>query len=140
MADENRLLSVASLKALAVIGGFSFILPLAAAYAFIMSNEGFGIGDLWAFGFWNLFFTVFLSLAGLVLLRPFATLPSPVRLTVALLIGVAVGFLWTLVVRFMLGPWLGAFSFPVLYCWVIGGTVTMPLTILLCGRPARALR
>lgn len=140
MTDENRPSSAAPIKALAVVACLSFILPLAVSYAFIVRNEGFGIGDLWAFGFWNLFFTALLSLVGLALLRPFASLPPPVRLIVASLVGVSAGFLWTLVVRFMLGPWFGAFSFPVLYCWVIGGAVAMLLTMLLCGRLAGAFR
>lgn len=31
------------------------------------------------------------------------------------------GVLWTYLVALALGPWVGAFSFPVLSCWVAGG-------------------
>ncbi len=36
-------------------------------------------------------------------------------------IGVLTGVLWTFAAALILGGWIGAFSFPVLYCWAIGG-------------------
>jgi hypothetical protein len=39
--------------------------------------------------------------------------------------GIGVGFLWTLANALMLGPWFGAWSFPVLLCWTTGGALSL---------------
>jgi hypothetical protein len=122
------------------IGASSFGVPLSAAFALLWSNDWFGSGDIWAFGFWNVIFTGLLSAGGLVLTKYLYLLPPLVRVLVAALTGSAIGFLWTLVVYVMLGPWFGAFSFPVLYCWVIGGAVALSLTQLVYAKFVRTLR
>src|SRR5215212_9694830 len=38
----------------------------------------------------------------------------------AVALGLLLGVLWTTVAASLLGPWIGAFSFPVLACWVLG--------------------
>lgn len=42
-----------------------------------------------------------------------------------IVVGVFVGVLFTYGVALVLGQWFGAFSFPVLWCWVAGGAVGM---------------
>jgi hypothetical protein len=141
MANEGKIHGVPRLlAALCCIVALSCGVPLLAAFAFLWSNEWFGSGDIWAFGFWNLIFTGLLSVGGLVLTKYLYSLPPLVRVVVAMLTGSALGFLWTLVVYVMLGPWFGAFSFPVLYCWMIGGAVALLFTQLMYAKFGRTLR
>jgi hypothetical protein len=83
-------------------------------------NGGFGAGDISAFIYYTIPFAIALSLLSLV----FVMFPKryPInRVLLALMIGAMSGFLWTVYNRWMLGLWFGAWSFPVLYCWMVGG-------------------
>lgn len=40
-------------------------------------------------------------------------------------LAIAIGFIWTICVAVLLGPWIGAFSFPVLYAWIGGAMAGM---------------
>jgi len=46
--------------------------------------------------------------------------PLLVRYVVGIGLGLALGFLWTLCVARLLGPWWGAVSLPALMCWMAG--------------------
>jgi hypothetical protein len=127
------------LAALFCIVALSFCVPLLAALAFLWSNGWFGSSDIWPFGYWNVLFTGFLSVGGLMLTKYLRLLPPLVRAVGATLMGTALGFLWTLVVYVMLGPWFGAFSFPVLYCWMFGGALALLFTQLVYAQTWRAL-
>ena len=96
-----------------------------AARVFLGSNGGFGAEDIRAF----LFYTVPFSVALVMLSFGLSVLlidvrPAP-RIIVALIVGASAGFLWTIINRWMLGLWFGAWSFPVLYCWIVGGAIGM---------------
>jgi hypothetical protein len=141
MANDVRLPNLPQwLASLLCIAASGFGAPLLAALVFLWSNDWFGSGDLSAFNYWNAIFTVLLSAAGLVLMKYLCLLPPLVRSVVAVLTGSALGFLWTVVVYVMLGQWFGAFSFPVLYCWVIGGATALLLTQAVYAKLGRALR
>ena len=86
-------------------------------------NNGFGGGDVSAFFFWSIQFGVVLSILSLVVLPFLSRLPLGARIAIGLGVGIFSSFLWTVLNRWMLGPWFDAWSFPVLYCWVIGGVV-----------------
>jgi hypothetical protein len=96
------------------------------AAAYVAANRGFGVGDLGAMLLWSL------PLGGLVALvarvparlasrHPWQALLAAYAAAVAL--GLLVGVLWTVAAASLLGPWIGAFSFPVLACWVLGAVV-----------------
>jgi hypothetical protein len=90
------------------------------ARTLVAANGGFGAGDISAFVYSTVPFAAALLLMSLVIL----VLPKrhPIfRVAVALIIGALSGFIWTVFNRWMLGPWFGAWSFPVLYCWMVGG-------------------
>jgi hypothetical protein len=93
-------------------------------------NGGFGKGDISAFFVSTIPFGIVLLLFSLVALPFFSRLPLGFRITVGLIAGILSGFLWTILNRWMLGPWFGAWSFPVLYCWIIGGVVGFVSAIL----------
>jgi len=96
-----------------------------AARVFVGLNGEFGTREIPPF----LFYTIPFSLAlvvlsfGLLVLQPHSR--PAVRIVVALIVGTSAGFVWTLINRWMLGLWFGAWSFPVLYCWMVGGATGM---------------
>jgi hypothetical protein len=108
-------------------------------------NDGFGRGDVSAFFVSSIPFGIVLLILSLVVLPFMSNLPATVRMAVGLVIGILSGFLWTLFNRWMLGPWFGAWSFPVLYCWVVGGVVgfvgaiVVQKAILMIGATEEAL-
>jgi hypothetical protein len=88
-----------------------------AALAYIASNAWFGVGDVPAMAFWSLP----LVLLVYVLLRfPwFGASPNVLRAYIfAVVFGMGAGLVWSLAAGLLLGPWIGAFSFPALACWL----------------------
>lgn len=96
---------------------------VAAAIAFLATNEWFGAGDLPGMVVWSL------PLAGLIYVsfRPVVArlaAASPVwRYVVLVVLGGLLGLAWTVAAALLLGGWILAFSFPVLFCWISGGLV-----------------
>jgi len=97
------------------------VAAVACAALYLSLNDWFGAGDLPAMVIWSL------PLGGLVSFSIGRALPRGSRRsqrarTAALgTIGALTGILWTFAAALILGGWIGAFSFPVLYCWAIGG-------------------
>ena len=101
--------------ALASIGAAGLAQALAAFT--VAKNHGFGRGDLASYAFWNLLFAIYLYAAATVLQPRLQVRRVGVRVFAWTLVGAVAGFLWTWIVAAVLGPWIGAFSFPVLYIW-----------------------
>jgi hypothetical protein len=96
-------------------------------------NNDFGAGDMPAFLYWTALFAISLLLPAVlfgVLLRKAGTIN---RLWVGILLGGLAGLGWTYLNLGFLGPWFGAWSFNVLYCWIAGGVFGI-LTVALIGR------
>ncbi len=96
-------------------------------------KHGFGAADMYAFLFWTSLFAVALLLPALafaLLLRSARTIN---RVWIGVLLGSLAGFGWTLLNFAMLGPWFGAWSFNVLYCWIVGGAMGI-LVVALFGQ------
>lgn len=96
-----------------------------AARVFVRSNGGNDAGDIPPFVFYTIPFSVALIVLsfGLLILLPNVRLA--LRIIVGLIVGASAGFLWTIINRWMLGMWFGAWGFPVLYCWIVGGVLGM---------------
>jgi hypothetical protein len=113
----------------AIAGVVSVVLSFLAAIVFLAANSWFGAGDLRSFAYWSIMFAVvsfcIAAVVRVALLRRGAAL----RYFLAAFCGLATGFAFTWVVAFLLGPWFGAFSFPVLYCWMLGGLGSMLFTV-----------
>jgi hypothetical protein len=58
------------------------------------------------------------------------------RVWLGILLGGLAGLGWTYLNLGFLGPWFGAWSFNVLYCWIVGGVFGI-LTVALIGRRQR---
>ena len=93
---------------------------LATAVVFLSANHWFGLGDLTAFLFWSTLLAIPSASVATVYGRLATRLNRYVAVIVALVAGVILGYASTLVVWKILGPWFGAFSFPVFYCWMAG--------------------
>jgi hypothetical protein len=58
---------------------------------------------------------------------------ASVAYPLAILIGGVFGFLAFVLAAFVLGGWLGAFSFPVFFCWLFGGVIGL-VAVVWAGR------
>ena len=94
---------------------------LIAEQVYVAAHEGFGAGDIWAFAFWLAQLSIVVGIVALAL----GTLGcrSWFRHTLSIFVGLVGGYVWTWFVYFTLGPWFGAFSFPVLHFWMLGAVV-----------------
>jgi len=99
-------------------------------------NNGFGTGDVAAFLYWSGLFAVALLLPALVFALLSRNLRTINRIWIGALVGGLAGFGWTLANLKMLGPWFGAWSFNVLYCWIAGGAVGI-LVVAVFGQSRR---
>jgi hypothetical protein len=91
------------------------------ATLYVRSREGFGSGDLSGYAIWNIAFAGFIVVLNTLLHRRLS-LPKPGFRRLAWgIIGGFAGLAWTWIVAETLGPWILAFSFPVLYIWSIAG-------------------
>lgn len=102
----------------------------ALAWGFVARNGGFGAGDLSALFYSTIPYAVMLWLSSLVVLALLTRVPFYLAVILGLVIGSASGFFWTLFNRWMLGPWFGAWSFPVLYCWMFGGALSLMVAVI----------
>ena len=110
-----------------------FVASYLVARFLLRLNNGFGAGDISAFLYWTALFAVSLLLPSVlfgILLRDAGTLN---RVWVGILLGSLAGLGWTYLNLGLLGPWFGAWSFNVLYCWIVGGVLGI-LTVALIGR------
>jgi hypothetical protein len=71
--------------------------------------------------FWSLPLGIITAVTVGVLSRRLAVAKARWHYVALVPIGAILGLAWTIVVAFILGGWIGAFSFPVLFCWVFGG-------------------
>src|SRR5437870_2553489 len=98
-----------------VAGIVSVIGAVICAALYLSLNDWFGAGDLPAMLVWSL------PLGALVAFsvgRAFARVSGRsqrVRMTALATTGALTGVLWTFAAALILGGWIGAFSFPVLY-------------------------
>jgi len=86
-----------------------------AAEALLAMQREYGRGDLGSFLLWTLPFVpvVFVVTA----------IPWKENIFVAFILGALSGVAFTFLVRALLGPWMGAFSFSVGFAWCAGGAI-----------------
>ncbi len=83
-------------------------------------QDWFGKGDTYAFVFWTVPLAVGLSVTGKTIINLFRTSSFLLRLLFIILTAGLLSFGWAYCVALVLGPWIGAFSIPILYLWVGG--------------------
>jgi peptidoglycan/LPS O-acetylase OafA/YrhL len=99
----------------------SIISAVAAAALYLSFNDWFGSGDLVAMFFWSLPLGALVWFAMRRAGPRFANRRPRAQSAALGAIGALTGFLWTFLAALILGGWIGAFIFPVLYCWTLGG-------------------
>ena len=100
----------------------------------IFHSDLYGTGDLPAFLFWTIGLSITLLFLTAGLTRTTHGQSKIIKSVSWLSLGPLVGFAWTVFVAIALGPWMGSFSFPVLYCWMGGATVAALASLTI--RPA----
>jgi hypothetical protein len=91
-------------------------------------QDWFGKGDTYAFVFWTVPLAFGLSVTGKTIVNLFRTSSFLLRLIFIILTAGLLSFGWAYCVALVLGPWIGAFSIPILYLW-IGGSILQLLFI-----------
>ena len=93
-------------------------------------SRRFGVGDLLPFLYWTFVFAAILSLVAQMLVFTLGKVPAVSRYCIAGASGMLAGVLWSYAIAQLLGPWLGAFSLPILFCWMAGGASGIILAML----------
>lgn len=106
----------ALIAAVAAVG-----VPLVAAVVYLAAHDWFGAGDLWAFAFWSVPFAGLVTFVGHRLHAWLSTQSKHRRYALVVAGGALTGVCWTLALAAAMGVWIGAFSVPILYLWVLGG-------------------
>jgi hypothetical protein len=114
----------------------SLLAGFGAAVIYLALHEWFGSGDLYAFGFWSLLFSVLVSLLAIIYSKRFEHWSIWLRYTLASLLGLGLGIGWAVAVAFVLGPFFLQFSFPVVYFWMLGGMAAFVFCLFFNGRIA----
>ena len=100
------------------------------ALGYVEAHDGFGRGDLIPFSIWITPFGLAVGAAVLAGQRYLTKAGIAGIISYGLITGAAIGLLWTLALLWMMGPWFGTFSFPVLAILVVGGALS---TAVGCG-------
>ena len=133
MADPSNSQASASARLVFLLSSsVCFFASGLTAATMIAINHGFGAGDMWSFLFWSLPFAALIGVLNLFLTRLYCRLLFLIRYPVAILLGAIAGALWTYLVALFLGAWFGAFSFPVLPCWIGGASGAMVMAAGTC--------
>jgi hypothetical protein len=103
-------------------GVVNILICLIAAAVILFRQNWFGKGDTYAFLFWTVPFAVAISVSGNTILNFYRTTPFPLRFLLIVLTSGLLSICWTYCVFLLLGPWMNAFSIPVLYLWIGGST------------------
>ena len=106
----------------ALIAGVTATLgAILAAILYLAANRWFGAGDLSSMVIWSLPLGVLVGLAVRLVAARFTRAGRLWRFAALVAIGGGIGLVWTIAAGLILGAWIGAFSFPVLFCWFAGG-------------------
>ena len=103
-------------------GLINILTCLVAVTIVLYRQDWFGKGDTYAFVFWTVPLAIGLSVTGKTIINLFRTSSFLFRLLFIILIAGLLSFGWAYCVALVLGPWIGAFSIPILYLWV-GGSI-----------------
>ena len=113
------------LKVFLWTAGATIVSALLAGLVAVALQRGFGASDLSALAFWSAPLALVTASIAAIIGTAIARWSLALKYLIGLALGSVSGFLWTMVVATLLGPWFGAFSLPVLACWVVGGVCGM---------------
>lgn len=96
----------------------------AIAAVYVWANGGFGASDLPAFAFWCGAYAIYLGITWWLLGPLIHGKRFLVRAGQAIVLGALASAVFTLALAVGMGPWIGAFAFPVGLVWVLAGAGT----------------
>jgi hypothetical protein len=104
------------------------------AFLYVAANDWFGASDIASFAFWSAPFAVLMAAVALLSRSWLQQASRTRRIILSALLGLCYGLVWTVAVALGMGPWIGAFSFPILYLWMLGGLSAMLIWAAFVGR------
>lgn len=122
--------TAAHLKHIALATAAAFIMAMAAGTTSVAVNDWFGFGDLRPYAMYSLPFAIAVAFASVVACRWTKRLKVWIAATSAFVLGLLLGFLGTLAVALLLGPWVGAMSVPISQSWCIAAAFTLSAAVL----------
>ena len=115
------IMKVAQLRFQFVVGVTTVIAAVGYATTYVALHDWFGRGDLIAMMTWSLPLAFGVAVLMTALSARIARTSAALTFVLFAASGAILGVLWTVLVALVLGGWIAAFSFPVLWCWVAGG-------------------
>jgi hypothetical protein len=106
-----------------IVGVVTTLGALVAAVGYLATNAWFGAGDLQAMAFWSVPLGLLVAGVTHIVRRSLLRGRALWAYLVLVPLGAVLGIAWMMVAAMLLGGWIGAFSFPVLFCWITGGTL-----------------
>jgi hypothetical protein len=100
--------------------------PLAWAGAglYVAFNHDFGSGDLSSFALWCAIYGIGVAVVASLTAHWIPSRPRIVRAIAGFAIGLLFGVSFTYALALGMGPWIMAFSFPILWLWAVSGGIT----------------
>lgn len=98
----------------------NILASMVVAWLLLAWQGGFGGGDIVSFFFWTLPLALVVAAAGPVGVRLAERVPAGGRWVLLVAVACLSAFGWLAVVRWAQGPWERAFSFSLLYPWLVG--------------------
>ncbi|ARV06526.1 hypothetical protein BTO04_07350 [Polaribacter sp. SA4-10] len=86
----------------------------------VISNDGYGKGDIQAFAFYSLILSAISLLLVKIIKTIFSKVNAGIGLFLTIVYSILQSFLFILIMWLIFGPWIGAFSFPLHLCWLSG--------------------
>lgn len=114
-------------------GVLTALTAFAGAAIVVQLNRGFGAGDLAAFAIWCTILGIIVSVLASLLARYGLPRARWHRAMYGFGVGALTGVLFILAMALGLGPWIGAFSFPVLY--LCAGAAALSLSLAFAVAP-----
>ena len=101
---------------LTIVAGVSTLV----GFIYVIFNNWFGKGDIQGFAVFSLILSSLSLLQFNFIKKLFARFKILPALFFVLLISVIQTIIFITIVWFILGPWIGAYSFPIIWCWLSG--------------------
>jgi len=96
------------------------IVSTLVASSYVISNDGYGKGDIQAFAFYSLILSAISLLLVKIIKTIFSKVNAGIGLFLTIVYSILQSFLFILIMWLIFGPWIGAFSFPLHLCWLSG--------------------
>jgi hypothetical protein len=119
---------IARTNLMEIIG--TYVLSVVAGVVAVALNRWFGSSDLLPFAIYCIPFSLAVAPAVGLVFAVTRRIPIYLAILIAFLAGLSFGWLATLVVAFILGPWFGAMSVPILQVWAVTSAFVLSAGVL----------